>query len=707
MDLDKLLRPRKIAIVGASEKETMAGFVTRLSLGLPHGRGNDYYFVSTSNPEVFGRSCYKKLADLPEPVDLAVFCTPKQTVAGLLEEAAQKGAGAAVVFAGGYGETGKPEDQKLEEELKELAERLDIAVMGPNCAGFVNYVDSAAAFGFLCKAYEEPGQIGLISQSGQICMAMMESPKINLSHVISCGNGSIVTAEEYLDFLVEDPSTKVIAVYLEGIHNPEKFALTLKKAALAGKPIVILKAGRSRQGQRAAASHTGNLSGSDQNVEALFKKFGVIRADDLEEMLSICDALVTWKTLPVGDGVAFVNISGGETTISADAASLHHLSMPDFDDDLRARLRAALPDFATAQNPMDLTGGSDGETFYQVADIVLGSPDISILVTSLQITEEISDITIHDFFEGLLKYAQNGNGKPMAIVPLIESGRDLDIARKARAAGIALLPPPHYGYRVIKKIMDYSAFQRDRPARTLEFAFGGSSPGQRRALSERESKDLFKAYGINCVPELLATSADQAAEAAEKFGYPLVLKIESPDIPHKSDIGGVALNIGDEKALRESYDRIMRNARAAAPEGRLNGILIQPMLPPGFEVIVGVNNDPQCGPIVLVGAGGVMTEVLADVALYPAPFTRHEARGMIASLKSHKLFGGYRGGPPLDVEALAEALAAVAKLAVDHRETLAEMDINPLIVYPRGEGVTAVDGLIIMKEASQKEVCHE
>lgn len=697
MDLTKLLRPKKIAIVGATEKETMAGFACRMFIEQCKNRLSDLYLVALKNETVYGIKCYRKLEELPEDIDLAVLCTPKSAVMGLLEEAADKGAKAAVVFASGYGETGKPEDIALESELVSRAKALDIAVMGPNCAGFLNFIDRVFSFGFLFQAREAPGKVGLVSQSGQVCMGLMESAKASFSYVISSGNSKVVTIEDYFDFLVDDDSTAVVAAYVEGIRNPQKFTEVLKKAAQKQKPVVILKAGRSQKGSRAAASHTGNLSGSDKNIDALFQKFGVIRVDDLEELLSVSAAITTLKNLPKRNALAFVNISGGETTISADAGSLCGLELPDFGEDTVKKLKAVLPPFATAQNPMDLTGGSNGDTFEQVARIVLDDPDIEMLVTSLQITEKISDVTIYDFLDGLIRYCEKGNGKPVAVVPLIESSREQEVLERLREVGVPILPPPNYGYKVIKKLMDYSAFLETLDSRTLSIACPKEPRGKGRvALSEHASKEFFKSYGIPCPEEAVAPTMEEAVAAANSIGYPVVMKIESPDILHKSEAGGVKLNIKDDAAVRKSFQIILQNAKAYAPGANINGVLVQHMLPSGLEAIVGANCDPQLGPMVLFGLGGIFTEVFRDAALYPAPFNKGEAMKMIASIKGGKLLQGYRGKPKLDVDALADALVSVSRLAVENKDRLLEMDINPLFVYPEGEGVAAADGLIVL-----------
>lgn len=698
MELKKLLRPRKLAIVGATEKETMAGFATRMFLEQCEKRQDDLYLVSRTNQEVYGKTCCKALSGIPEDIDLAVICTPKAAVLPLLEEAAAKGAKGAVVFASGYAETGKPEDIALEEALIQKAGELDLAVMGPNCAGFLNFIDRIFSFGFLFQARTRAGNVGLISQSGQVCMALMESDKVNFSYVISAGNSRIVSMEDYMEFLVQEEHTEVIAVYLEGIQNPVKFAAALRAAAEKKKPVVVLKAGRSEKGMRAAASHTGNLSGSDQHIDALLKKFGAIRVDDLEEMLSVCMAVTTLPALPCRNGLAFVNISGGETTISADAGSLYGLTLPDFGEETVRRLKEVLPPFATAQNPMDLTGGSDGVTMEKAVEIILEDPQIQMLVTGLQVTHKISDVTIYDYLEGLIRYCKKGNKKPVAVIPMIESGRDPQILERLREAGVPILPPPHYGYRVIRHLLAYTDYLNDMSSRTLElYRPSPDDGGSRRALSEHESKLELRSYGIPCTREAVAGSPEEAIRIAEQTGYPVVMKIESPDILHKTEAGGVRVGISCREEVLQAYEEILRNAKAYRPDARINGVLVQEMLKSGLELIVGVNNDARLGPSVLLGLGGIFTEIFRDTALYPAPLNRWEALRMIDALRGKPLLYGYRGGAELDVDALAELLVKVGRLAVEKKDSLEEMDLNPVFVYPKGEGVKAADALIVYR----------
>lgn len=698
MNIKKLLRPDKIALVGATEKDTMAGFTSRMLIEHCQDRLDDVYFISLTNESVFGKKCYSTIEEIPTGIDLAILCTPQSTITPLLEQASIKGAKGAVVFASGYSETGNPRDIQMEEELLAYANKHKIAVMGPNCAGFINFVDKIFSFGFMFKAQEAAGNIGLISQSGQVCMALMESSKANFSYVISAGNSKIVTMEDYLDFLVEDDNTEVIAMYLEGIQKPKKFAKVLRKAAQKCKPIVVLKAGRSQKGASAAQSHTGSLSGTDKNIDAVFKKFGAVRVDDIEELSTVSAAFATLPALPKRNAFAFVNISGGETTVSADSAYIYGLDIPDFNPETITKLEQVIPTFATAQNPMDITGGATGEDFEKAIEIILDSPEIEMLITSLQITEEISDITIYDFLNGLIRYMENGNGKPVAVVPLIDSGRNVDIVERLKKVGVPILPPPNYGYKALNYIIDYVNFLETKELRSLEVSCPLDLRKCGSALSEHESKQILKNFGINVTDEIVAKTELEAVNAACKLGFPVVMKIESNDILHKSDIGGVRLNVSNQLAVEKYYKEIIHNAKVYKPEAKVNGVLVQKMCPKGFEVIIGVNNDSQFGPIVLLGIGGVFTEVFKDVTLYPAPFGRDEALMMINNLKGSKMFYGYRGQSKCDVLALADTLVAVSNLAVSYKDKLIEMDINPVIVYEEGKGVIAVDGLIILSE---------
>ena len=703
MDLNKLLNPKKFAIVGATEKETYGCFAVKLmEQHVPERLENDIFLVNPGRDQVFGHKCYHSLAEIPEDIDMAIIATAKKTVPDLIRQAAARGAKGAVVFAAGYGETGKPEDKQAEAELKALCQELDVALMGPNCAGYINLVEHLPAMGFMTTIPEKVGKIGLISQSGMICTLLMDSGKADFSYVISCGNSKIVEVVDYMDFLVDDPNTKVILSYIEGVTNPQKFIATLKKAALKKKPVVLLKLGRSAKGSKAASSHTGSLSGSDAAFDAIFEKYGVIRVDDLEDLVSLSNMIATMPELPKGNRVVSLNGSGGENGVACDVGDMYGVNYPDFSDEGYAKLRPMLADFATISNPLDTTADIcyDTDKFADAAEVILNDDNFDMAVVGITIVNELTDLCVKHMTEALIKLRQEGRvTKPVVVVPAVESGRMPDYIDGLKEVGIPVTAPCYYGYKEIAKLGKYVEWLNSTDVEALDDAVPDAPrTGEKYALSEHSSKELLKQYGVPVPEESIATNVDEAIEFAKKIGYPIVMKVESEDIMHKSDVGGVKLNISSEEGVRAAYDEIMTSCTAKCPDAHINGILMQKMLKSGTEVIVGVTNDSSFGPMVLCGMGGVFTEVFRDSALKPAPLTKEDALNMIKSLKAYKLMTGYRGQPELDVDALADLLIAVGDFAAAHRNDLAEMDINPVFVYPKGEGVAAADALVLLRQ---------
>lgn len=702
MDLKKLLTPRKICIVGATEKETYGGFAVKMmERHAPDRMDGDIYLVNPGRDTVFGHKCYHSISELPEEIDLVIIATAKKTVPGIIREAAEKGAGGAVVFAAGYGETGKPEDKQAEKELRELCIELDMALMGPNCAGYINMVDHIPAMGFMTTIPENSGRVGLVSQSGMICTLLLDSRKTDFSYVISCGNSKIVEVIDYIDFLVDDPGTDVIVSYIEGVTNPAKFIATLKKAALKKKPVILLKLGRSEKGSKAASSHTGSLSGSDASFDAIFRKYGVIRADDLEDLVSLSNMIATMGKLPEGDRVCSLNGSGGENGVACDIGAMYGINYPDYSEEGKAVLRPMLADFCTISNPLDTTADIcyDTDKFADAAEVIINDKNFDMAVVGITIVNELTDLCVKHMTEALVKLKkENRISKPVVVIPAVESGRMADYISSLKEVGIPVTAPCYYGYKHVSMLLKYVNWLKETDISSLEDAVPDDpKTGEKIALSEHASKELLRQYGVPVPPEFIAENEDEAVRYAAEIGFPVVMKVESSDILHKSDVGGVKLNIRSEDEVREAFRSIMASCSAKCPDAHINGILMQKMLKSGAEVIVGITSDPAFGPMVLCGMGGVFTEVFRDAALFPAPVKKDDALKMIRSLKAYKLMDGYRGNPRLDVDALADLLVGVGEFAVDHRNDIAEMDINPVFVYPEGEGVAAADALVILR----------
>lgn len=699
MNLNKLLKPTSVAVIGASEKEGFGGDVCRNILSYVEDRSH-VYFIHPKRDSVFGVPCYKSISDVPENVDLMVICTSQKTVIPLLQEGAKKGVGGAVVFASGYGEVGTAEGKQNEAELIAAAKELDIAVMGPNCAGFVNYIDNVQAFAFISAKRDRKGSVGVVSQSGQLCLSMMDDPGMRFSYNISAGNGKIVQMEDYMDFLVDDEDTKVVSIYIEGVKNADKFAAVLKKTAEKRKPVVILKAGRSAKGGAIAASHTGSLSGSDASFDAVLKKFGAIRVDDLEELIAMSLMLSTMKRMPEKATFASMNLSGGETGICADVGSLNGIEYPDFTEETLKKLKEQLPSYASPNNPLDMTASLsyDADLYAGALRTVMDDPNIGMVLIGYTLLLEIADPCIHYMYKGIEKVVQEkgGNCKPIAMIPFAENTRNPEYQEKLFQIGVPVLPPPVYAFKLLRHLADFIAYEPE--TKTLELAVGHPKSEETQALSEHESKQELKVYGVPVPDEVIVTSKEEAAQFAKNHPDPLVMKVESADILHKSDVGGVKLNVCGPEAAEKAYEEIMESVTAKRPDAHINGILTVPMLDAGVEIIIGVNNDPQFGPMIMVGMGGVFVEVFKDVALYPAPLKEEEALEMLKSLKSFKLLNGYRGTEKCDIKALCQTIVAISNYAQANKDVLKELDINPLFVYPEGKGVGVADALIVKRK---------
>ena len=695
MDISKLLRPRAVAVVGASEKSGFGGDTCRNILE-NQADTSHVYPVNPKKETVFGKKCYPTLADLPEEIDLVILCTSQKTIVDFLKQAKAKGAGAAVVYASGYSEVGTAEGKAFEKELVDAAKALDMVVMGPNCAGYINFGDDIFSFAFIGDYKGKKGNIGFVSQSGQFCIDMMKSAEMKYSFAISAGNSAMVQMEDYLNFLIDDSNTKVIALYLEGVKNPHKFEACLQKAMEKKKPVVILS-GRSPKGQATAASHTGSMAGSDKTYDAVFEKFGVIRADDMQDLRSTASLLATLRVLPKKPAFSAMCLSGGETAVSADTGFLHGIEYPDFSEVTLKKLNDMLPDFATPRNPLDMTAALcyDADAFASGITTVMSDPSIEMGLVGLTISDKVT-VSNDIMFEGIRRAFEQIPDKPLAVMSFMEAARNKELVERFQNAGIPVLPTTKYGFRALQHLQDF--ISHDTIKREARLAIPEAHSANTRALSEYESKKLLADNGVPVDLGYIAKTKAEVKEYAEKIGYPLVMKVESNDILHKSDVGGVMLNIKSLEQAEEAYDKILANAAQHAPNAKINGILMQKMLKAGTEMIIGLNSDPQFGPMLLVGMGGVFVEVFKDAALYPVPLNHDEALHMLQSLKSFKLLNGYRGNPPADIEALTDMMVKISDFAYRKKDTLKELDMNPLFVYPKGEGVAIADALAVMYE---------
>lgn len=692
MNLKKLLKPRTVAIVGASEKAGFGGDTTRNYLKFSKNLDR-VYFVNPGRDTIFGRPAYHSVLDIEGDVDLVILCTPQKTILPLLEDAAKKNCGGAVVFASGYSETGE-RGLVLQQELVKKADELGIAVMGPNCAGFANFVDGIFAFAFLVEERDRSGNIGMISQSGQIVLAALDSPGMGFSHVISSGNSCNVKVEDYLEFLVDDDDTKVVAGYIEGITKPEKLIRTFERAAEKKKPIVLLKTGRSLKSQELAASHTGSLSGADKVLRAVFRRYGILEAQDLEELCGMATALSWLGEMPKGKRCVFMNVSGGEAGVMADLSEDYGLTLAEYRPETKAYLQTLVPDYGSVNNPFDMTAGIgyNVPAMCKAMEAISKDDQVDVICIAYTITPEVWDETITCMVEAASIVRKNPEMKPVFWLPFIEHTRHPKSAEILRNAGVPLLPSGRYGCSILYKILEYATWTFEK----TEHALPESSYNRTRSMSEYESLCYLEKHGVPIPPQAVAKDSQEAAALAEKLGYPLSVKIHSVDIQHKSDVGGVKLNIEDEQDLKKAIRDIMANCTKHAPNAKLEGVLLKPMLKPSVEMIIGVNNDKDFGPVIMVGMGGVFVELFKDVQLAPAPLTKNMAMNMIRNLKAYPLLNGYRGSAVCDVEALADLLVKISRMAAEKKDEIKELDINP--VFVTDQGVAIADALLVVYE---------
>ncbi|WP_313163569.1 acetate--CoA ligase family protein [Sedimentibacter sp.] len=692
MNLNKLIKPSTVAIVGASESAGFGGDTTKNYLKFSENL-DKLYLINPKRETIFGHKAYKSLLEVEGDIDLVIICTPQSTIIPLLREASEKNCGGAVVFASGYSEVGE-EGRIKQQELIEEADRLGIAVMGPNCAGFANYINGIFAFAFLVEERERKGNIGFISQSGQIILSGLDSPNMGFSYCISSGNSCNVKVEDYLDFLVDDEDTKVVAAYMEGVTKPAQLIETLKKAANKKKPIIILKTGKSDKSQQLAASHTGSLSGSDKVLRAVFKHYGVIEADDLEELCGAAAAFSWIDKLPEGGKTVFMNVSGGEAGVTADLADEFGIELAEYKQETKEYLMSLLPEYGSVNNPFDMTAGIGYNTpvLCEAIRTISKDENVDAICLAYTITPEIWDDTIAHMVEAVKITREEGNIKPVFWMPFIEHTRHLESANTLKDAGVPLLPTGKYACEIMKKIFDFSVFEFE----DLGAAIPENVHNNTFALSEYESLCYLRDKGVNVPAMEVALTPEEAVVKAESLSYPLSVKVNSRDIMHKSDVGGVKLNIKNEEGLNKAFEDIIDSCSSKVPGAKIEGVLLKPMLEPGVEMIIGVNNDKDFGPTIMIGMGGVFVELFKDVQLSPAPLTKSKAMSMIQKLKAYPLLNGYRGSKVCNTDALAELLVKISEVAANGKDTIKEMDINPVFVTEKG--VSIADGLLIVYE---------
>ncbi|HEY4691442.1 MAG TPA: acetate--CoA ligase family protein [Anaerolineae bacterium] len=687
--IDALFAPRGVAVIGASRDETKLGFGVVRNL-VNSGYTGAIRLINPKAERILGHPCYPSILAAPDPIDLAVIIVPAAGVPATLDQCGQRGVKAAIIVSGGFGEIGEP-GKRLEREIVETAHRHGMRLLGPNCIGVIDtHLPLNTTF---IKSVPQPGDIAFVSQSGAICQAVIDwgtGMGFGFSRVASLGNQADVTEAVVIAALAADPHTRVVTMYLEGVKSGREFLDAVGRAA-RGKAIVALKVGRTDSGRRAATSHTGALAGQEVAYNAAFHRCGVLRANNTEELFDWARALA-WCPPMRGENVAVLTNAGGPGILAADALEAAGLRLAALSEETRATLRTFTLPHASLINPIDLLASAAPADYANALKALLVDPGVDAVLV-ISVPPPIEDPT--PIAEAIARVAQ-GTPKPVIVAVMGEASvggalkalravqiPDVRFPERAASALAALLK--HYRWQAHPPSAPaiFSDVHRDAAARLLAQA-------ETNLISGPAATAILQEYGIDGPREALARTPDEAVEWAEKFGYPVVLKVASPDIAHKSDVGGVALDLRDAASVRLAFGRIVDAARHARPDARIEGATMQTMVLKGQEVIVGVARDEQFGPLAMFGAGGIEVEGRRDVVFGLAPLPRDEAEEMIDSTFAGRRLRGFRSIPPADREAAIDALLRLAQFAADFPQ-VAEVEINPLRVQPVGQGAVALD----------------
>jgi acetyl coenzyme A synthetase (ADP forming)-like protein len=679
--LNPFFNPNGVAVIGASRDPHKLGYGVVRNLVEYHYRG-PIYPVNPVASEILDLRCYASITEVPDPVDLAVVVVPAPVVADMLDQCGKRGIKHAIVISGGFRETG-PEGQAREEALARVAQRHGLRLVGPNCIGTID--THASVNTTFVVGMPQVGAIGFVSQSGAMCAAVIDWARgagVGFSRIVSLGNQADVNETEMLTALVDDPQTRVITAYIEGVTDGRAFMQAAAEAARR-KPVVMLKAGQGASGAKAVASHTGALAGSAEAYEAAFRQSGVLRANTMEELFDWARALA-WQPLPKGDRVAVLTNAGGPAILAVDVIEASGLQVAPLTEQTRAYLRPRLPPAASVQNPVDVLAGSGPGTYAVALDALLSDPTVDAVIVIMAPNDWFLPASLAE----VIAEAAAVHHKPVlaSIMGLASVDQALAILHQRRVPNFAF---PERAASALAAMLTRQRWLDTPPEPPVELS-GTDQEAARAALDHGDFPYLLAAYGVVLPPTWLACSAEEAVRLADDAGYPVVLKLVSPDITHKSDVGGVALNLTNGDAVRAAFDRILTTARAAYPDAAIEGVLVQKMLTGGQEVIVGVRRDPQFGPLALVGRGGVDVELLRDVATGIAPLTYSQAERMLDSTRTGVRLKGWRGTPPGDRNAVLDALLRLSQAACDFPE-IAELEVNPLYVLPEGQGAFAVD----------------
>jgi acetyl coenzyme A synthetase (ADP forming)-like protein len=727
--LEALFAPKSVAVIGASTKPDSLGRAVFKNI-LFHGYTGVVYPVNPKAKSILGVKAYPSVLDIPDEIDLAVIIVPAIAVANVLEECGRKGVRAAIVISAGFKEIGE-EGAQRERELQQIAQRYGIALLGPNCLGIINTDPTVSLNATFAPGMPRQGNIAFISQSGALGVAALEyaqRQKIGLSKFISIGNKADLHENHLLDYLKDDPLSDVILLYVEDLEDPQGFhrlATEITSERPKKIPILAIKSGRTLEGAKAATSHTGALAGSDEVYDSIFMQSGVLRVETIEELFDYAIAFaqqplphLTRSLSASGEGqgevkIAIVTNAGGAGILATDAAVRHGVQLAEFTEETVRKLRELLPPTVNVANPVDMTGEPNEQRYETVVRTVLEDPNVAgvVVIAAPHILMSLENIARHIVRAVHLTRSLSASGegqgevqKPvlaclMAVTdarPAIEILEEANIPHYSfpERAARALAAMARYREWVHRPRTEYRVFTDVQIEQARETIARAKRQG-RSLLLEPEAHDVLKAYGFPVLQYRFAKSEDEALQAAREIGYPVVLKIVSPDITHKVDVGGVKLDIHSDAELRENYRQMLADVQKAKPDARIFGVFVQEFIKGGKETILGLKRDPLFGPLLMFGLGGIYVEALRDVTFRIAPIRELGVTRMIRQIRGFKILEGFRGEPPSDIDAIAECLARLSQLATQLEE-IVELDINPLVVFERGRGARVVDARIVV-----------
>ncbi|MCC6532261.1 MAG: acetate--CoA ligase family protein [Burkholderiales bacterium] len=701
-DFGKLFEPRGIAIVGASNDPTRTGGQTLLALN-QYGYAGGVFPINPKYQEIAGRKCYAALGQIDAPCDIAVIALPAAQVPEVIAQCGARGIGFAVVLGGGFRETG-PAGARIEAAMLANAREHGVRIVGPNCLGVVSVQARVfAAFGSITRPpLLTPGAVSAVLQSGGLGNSLVircALAGVGFRHVVSIGNEADIDTPELIEAFVADAETRVILTYIEGVNDGRALMRALRRACVAGKPVIVLKAGNTEPGKAAASSHTANLTGRYDIYRAALRQCAAVEVEDLDQAADFALALLPGR-MPKGRNVAAMGASGGAAAVFSDAADACGLELVPLAETTTAVLREVLPPIASLKNPVDYTSGyprpDTREAFQRAFDAVLADPGVHQLALLFATPNQRQLMIASELLANCVRACD----KPLFVFSVIPADITPEGSATLARAVIPVLPSPRRIARAMAMLADY-ADRRERARAPLDpgpVARPELPPpsGRPIRLDEHAAKRLLAQAGIPVTRDTVLP-ADEVSGGLDALRFPIALKVLSPDIAHKTDIGAVRLGVADAAQLRHAAKEILGRVRTARPDARITGLLACEMVEDGLEIIVGVVNDAGFGPVVALGLGGVLAETVDDVTYRVAPFGAADAVRMLTELRAHRVFDGVRGREPRDVDALVAVLVHVSELAWSLRDRVVEMDINPLMVMAKGKGVVAADALVVLR----------